>query len=121
MTPLAFKADPELAWVLICYLMNKYDATPPHIGFSILKEFVLQKEYFIVTSNIDEHFQKAGFNKNRIFEYHDSMYNTQCMYNIECGVWDTPYLKVDAENIIASRIPVCPECNSYCRPNVYLF
>jgi NAD-dependent SIR2 family protein deacetylase len=122
MKPVAFREEPELAWGLIGFLMRKYDAIQPHIGFSILKEWVLQKEYFVVTSNIDEHFQKAGFNTKRIFEFHGSMYKSQCMYNLECGVWDAEYPKVDIETIIASPpFPMCPVCNSYCRPNVYLF
>jgi NAD-dependent SIR2 family protein deacetylase len=121
MKPVAFREEPELAWGLIGNRIEKYNNTQPHIGFSILKEWILQKEYFIVTSNIDEHFQKAGFHKKRIFEYHGSIYNTQCMYNIECGVWDTPRIKIESEDIIASNIPMCPECNSYCRPNIYLF
>jgi NAD-dependent SIR2 family protein deacetylase len=122
MKPVAFREEPELAWGLIGFLMDKYDNTQPHVGFSILKEWVQNKEYFIVTSNIDEHFQKAGFNKNRIFEYHGSIYKSQCMYNLECGVWDAEYPKVDAERSIASPpFPMCPVCNSCCRPNVYLF
>ena len=120
--PVAFREQPELAWGLIGYLMRKYDAAQPHIGFSILKEWVRQKVYFIVTSNIDEHFQKAGFNAKRIFEFHGSIYKSQCMYNLECDVWETEYPDIDSECLIASPpFPMCPVCQSYCRPNIYLF
>ncbi len=120
--PEAFREKPELAWGLIGSLMERYDSTPLHIGFSILKELISKKEYFVVTSNIDEHFQKAGFNPKKIFEYHGSIYNSQCMYNLECDVWDTEYPKVDTENIMAyPPFPTCPVCHSYCRPNVHLF
>lgn len=121
MKPLAFKEEPELAWGLIGFLMNKYENAIPHIGFSILKELLFKKEYFITTSNIDEQFQKAGLNKKRIFEIHGSIFNSQCMYNIECDVWDTPDIIVDPETVVADSFPMCPECNSYCRPNVHLF
>lgn len=122
MKPVAFKEEPELAWGLIGFLMDKYDQTQPHAGFSILKELVRKKKHFIVTSNTDEHFQKAGFNKNRIFEIHGSIYNSQCMYNIECETWETEYPTINNETITASPpFPMCPVCNSECRPNTYLF
>jgi NAD-dependent SIR2 family protein deacetylase len=122
MKPVAFKEQPELAWGLIGYLMEKYRITKPHIGFSILKDFLMHKEYFIVTSNTDQQFQKAGFSTKRIFEIHGSIFNTQCGESIECGIWETPDIKLDSGSIIAnSLIPVCPFCNSYCRPNVHLF
>jgi len=122
MKPAAFKEKPELAWGLIGSRMNQYDRMPPHIGFSVLKELVNQKEHFIVTSNIDEHFQKAGFNSERIFEFHGSIYNTQCMYHLECEVWKTPYIKLEPDGITSyPPFPVCPVCNSDCRPNIHLF
>jgi NAD-dependent SIR2 family protein deacetylase len=122
MQPVAFKKQPELAWGLIGFLMEKYDKVEPHRGFSILKEMVHDKQHFVVTSNIDEHFQKAGFNRNRIFEIHGSIYNSQCMYNAECEIWETEYPKLESQSLTASPpFPMCPECNSYCRPNIYLF
>jgi NAD-dependent SIR2 family protein deacetylase len=122
MKPLAFREQPELAWGLIGNRMEKYSATTPHDGFAILKELVLHKEYFIVTSNIDEQFQKAGFNTLRIFEFHGSIFNTQCGERMECGTWRTPYIKSSPESIHADPpFPECSTCYSYCRPNVLLF
>lgn len=122
MKPVAFKNEPELAWGLIGFLIDKFERTIPHIGFSILRKFVAQKEYFIVTSNIDNQFQKAGFNAKRILEYHGSIFDTQCGERIECEIWDTPYVKFNPETLVAdSLIPICPECNSFCRPNIHLF
>lgn len=103
-------------------MIEKYNSIQPHVGFAILKELVSQKQYFIVTSNIDEHFQKAGFETNRIFEFHGSIFNSQCMYNLECEVWRTERIRVMADSIEASSpFPMCPVCNSYCRPNIFLF
>jgi NAD-dependent SIR2 family protein deacetylase len=122
MKPDAFKHQPELAWGFIGMLMEQYDKTSPHIGFRLLKEFVSQKEYFIVTSNIDGQFQKAGFSEKRIFEFHGSIFNTQCGSEIECGIWDTPSIKLGIDGISAeSPTPVCPVCHSFCRPNIHLF
>lgn len=122
MTPLAFKKEPGLAWGLIGYLTEKYMDTDPHEGFVILRELLYSKEYFIVTSNIDQQFQKAGFSKERIFEFHGSIFRTQCGERLECGTWETPDVKLDSENITAlPPLPVCPVCNNYCRPNIHLF
>jgi len=122
MTPVAFKEESDLAWGLIGSLIEKYDRIKPHAGFSILRELLMHKEYFIVTSNIDEHFQKAGFDPLRVFEFHGSIHNTQCLYNVECGVWRTPYINVMPDCVRASPpYPMCPVCNSYSRPNIYLF
>lgn len=118
----AFRETPELAWGLIGFLMEKYDKTQPHQGFTILKKILFNKSYFVVTSNIDEHFQKAGFHRKNIFEIHGSIYNSQCMYNAECETWDTEYPKMEKDSITASPpFPMCPVCNSYCRPNIHLF
>ena len=122
MNPKAFKDQPELAWGLIGHLMEKYNSIKPHPGFFILKELLLQKEYFIVTSNTDQQFQKAGFSASKIFEFHGSVFNIQCGERIECGIWKTPDIKLEPESMIANPpFPVCPDCNSYCRPNVHLF
>lgn len=122
MKPLAFKEQPEFAWGFIGKQMKLFKNTAPHEGFQLLKNFVSDKEYFVVTSNIDGQFQKAGFDDKRIFEFHGSIFNTQCGEEIECGIWDTPTIKLSSDKVTAaSPIPVCPVCNSYCRPNVYLF
>ncbi len=122
MTPRAFKEQPELAWGLTGYLSDKYHHTDPHQGYFILKELLFCKEYFIITSNTDQQFLKAGFNKDRIFEFHGSIFRTQCGENIECGTWETPSITLDSENIVAAPpLPICPVCNNYCRPNIHLF
>jgi NAD-dependent SIR2 family protein deacetylase len=122
MKPVAFREEPAMAWGLICNRMTSYRETAPHEGYFILQEFLHQKEYFIITSNVDEHFQKAGFDPGRIFEIHGSVFNTQCMYNAECGTWRTPHIKMLSDGITAnSPYPSCPVCNSFCRPNIYLF
>ena len=122
MKPMAFKEQPELAWGLMGNRMKKYSSTTPHDGFAILRELLDHKEYFIVTSNIDEQFQTAGFNSHRIFEFHGSIFNTQCGERIECGIWRTPHITNSSESIHADPpFPECSSCYSYCRPNVLLF
>ena len=47
------------------YLIDDYQKTEI---FAMLKQIVNQKNYFVVTSNADTHFQLNGFNPEKIFE-----------------------------------------------------
>lgn len=47
------------------YLVDDYKQTP---AFTSLKELVANRDYFIVTSNADTHFQLNGFNPDKIWE-----------------------------------------------------
>lgn len=69
----AFIETPKIAWEFMLNLREKYHQTSPHEGYYKLLEILKDKEHFIVTSNIDEHFLKAGFDENRIFECHGSL------------------------------------------------
>lgn len=56
-----------------------YRYTKPHEGFSILLEIAKKKkDYFVVTSNVDGQFQKAGFNPDKLYEIHGSIHHVQC-------------------------------------------
>ena len=111
----AFESKADKAWAFIGSLIDKYNKTTPHIGFSKLLDLVNNKTHFIITSNCDEHFQKAGFDETKLFECHGSMYYMQCT---ECNtkeIWKTPEIKSEL------LIPKCPNCGSNCRPNIFLF
>jgi NAD-dependent SIR2 family protein deacetylase len=115
----AFIETPLEAWEFIINLKEKYEKTKPHEGYYKLLDLINAKEHFIVTSNIDEHFLKAGFDENRIFECHGSINYMQCLDILEREVWLTPDIK--SKNIEPNNIPTCPNCGSRCRPNVLLF
>ncbi len=118
----AFEEMPEKAWGFIGSLIERYDSIKPHEGFTKLLELLSGKEYFVVTSNCDEHFQKAGYNENNILECHGSIYYMQCMDIKEKEIWLTPQIKVNKESVTAEDpLPLCPNCNSNCRPNLFLF
>ena len=118
----SFDNFPEESWAFIAYLIDKYKNTNPHKGFEILLDLVKEKEYFIVTSNCDGQFQKAGFDLEKIWECHGSIFNMQCMDILERNVYQTPKLIVDKERmVLMSDLPKCPKCGLNCRPNMYLF
>ena len=47
----------------------------PHEGYQLLLNYCKNKEYFILTSNIDCLFQKTGFDENRIIETYGKYHN----------------------------------------------
>ena len=59
----------------------------PHEGFDILLNWAMQKDYFVFTSNIDGHFQLAGFAHHRIIECHGSIGYLQCTQPCCNEIW----------------------------------
>lgn len=69
--PSFFKNDPELAWGFYGHRLNMYRSTEPHEGFSILKNITENIPHYVYTSNVDGHFQVAGF--DNVWECHGSI------------------------------------------------
>ena len=118
----SFDSMPEQSWAFVALLIDQYKHAIPHKGFDILLNLVKDREYFIVTSNCDEQFQKAGFDTDKIWECHGSIFNMQCLDILERNVYKTPTLELDTVSIVLlSDVPKCPTCGMNCRPNLYLF
>ena len=80
--------------------------------------------YFVFTSNVDGHFQKAGFAPDRISECHGSLDHFQCSDPCSEDVWDaTDEVVTVDENIFRalSPLPRCRHCACIARPNVLMF
>lgn len=125
-TPHWFKTDPELAWGFFGHRWNLYSNTPPHAGFGILREWVERAPlgYFVFTSNVDGHFQRAGFDENRVLERHGSIHYLQCSEGCSPEIWPAGQLQiaVDKETIRASSpMPRCLHCSALARPNILMF
>ena len=125
-TPHWFRSDPELAWGFFGHRWNLYSSTPPHAGFAILREWCEKtpQGYFVFTSNVDGHFQRAGFEEERVLECHGSIHYLQC--GDPCGlvVWPAGELnlEVDPETIrTKSTLPKCIHCGRLARPNILMF
>ena len=85
-----FHRDPGLAWAFYGHRLNLYRKTRPHVGFHILLEPArkMPAGYFVFTSNVDGHFQKAGFDPERIEECHGSIHRLQCVQECSALIWD---------------------------------
>jgi NAD-dependent SIR2 family protein deacetylase len=124
--PLWFFRDPALAWGFYGHRRNLYRATKPHEGFQLLLKWSQKLPHgaFVFTSNVDEHFQKAGFAPERVWEVHGSVEWLQCIK--QCGHKAFPSgpesIPVDEETMRAAEpFPACPKCGKLARPNVLMF
>lgn len=78
----------------------------------------------VFTSNVDGHFQKAGFAPEQMHECHGSIHHLQCMEPCKSGVWraDDFVPKLDDENCqLLNAPPTCPVCGGLARPNILMF
>jgi len=122
--PIWFTNNPALAWAFYGHRLNLYRETIPHDGFKMLLDLVKQKNdnYFIFTSNVDGQFQKAGFNKDKIYEVHGSIHHLQCSNTCSKDIWENDEdIEVDMDKFEAIDIPLCPKCRDIARPNILMF
>ena len=124
--PAAFEADPALAWGFYGHRYQLYRDTTPHPGFRILLEWArsMKKGAFVFTSNIDGHFQRAGFREEEVVECHGSLNYLQCTRPCSDAIWSAEgmELDVDMSQVRAlGALPACPHCGALARPNVLMF
>ena len=64
--------------------------TVPHRGFELLREWAerFDLDTFVVTSNVDGQFQKAGFGEDQVLEVHGSIHHLQCLIPCSEAIWD---------------------------------
>jgi len=124
--PRWFAEDPELAWGFYGHRMGLYRRTEPHEGFEILRRWTSQlpRGGFVFTSNVDGHFQRAGFAPERIVEVHGSFEGMQCTRDCGIGIYGGAETEVEIEPTTMKAIeplPACPECGALARPNILMF
>ena len=124
--PTWFSRDPDLAWGFYGHRLNLYRETTPHAGFEILKRWSdrLTHGGFVFTSNVDGHFQLAGFDPDRVIECHGSLAHLQCTTPCCHEIWSAEDLEVavDEDSFrTVSPLPECPNCGELARPNVLMF
>lgn len=122
--PEHFQRDPAFGWGFYGHRANLYRATVPHRGFEILRNWAarLALPYFVITSNVDGQFQKAGFDDERIVEVHGSIHWLQCLRPCSSAIWpNSERILVDETTMRAAAIPRCPQCSGVSRPNILMF
>ncbi|CAN0619068.1 Silent information regulator protein Sir2 [Burkholderia multivorans] len=125
-SPRAFRDRPRLAWGFYGHRLALYRAIVPHAGFEILRRWIdaMPNGGFVLTSNVDGQFQKAGFDPERIVEIHGSIHAMQCLETCSGHTWDAvPFAPdVDARTCgLVGELPACPHCGGLARPNILMF
>jgi NAD-dependent SIR2 family protein deacetylase len=124
--PRWFRDDPALAWGFYGHRLNLYRGASPHEGFCDLLAWSQRMRHgaFVFTSNVDGHFQRAGFPSERVLEVHGSIHFVQCTRSCTAGTVaaDALQICVDKRTMRAREpLPACPGCGALARPNILMF
>ena len=110
-------ATPEEHWAYWSryILINRYMDMPKPV-YEELFRLVSDKDYFVITTNVDHCFQKAGFDKKRLFYTQGDYGLFQCSEPCCQETWDNEAVirQMVAEQkdmkIPSALIPRCPHC-----------
>lgn len=123
--PAWFATDPELAWGFYGHRLHLYRDTEPHAGFGLLAKWSQLKPggAFVFTSNVDGHFQGAGFADEVICECHGSIHQLQCTNPCAEDIWSAEDEDVAIDDRFRARAPLphCRRCEALARPNILMF
>ena len=110
-------ATPEEHWAYWSryIFINRYQDTPKPVYENLLK-LVADKDYFVITTNVDHCFQKAGFDKKRLFYTQGDYGLFQCSepccqetFDNEDVIREMAEQQKDMK-IPTELLPVCPHC-----------
>ena len=123
--PRHFADDPAFGWGFYGHRTNLYRDTVPHDGFDIIRKWIGRNssDYFVVTSNVDGQFQKAGYADDRMLEVHGSIHWLQCQTPCSDNIWSNDEVITIEEASMRARqpLPRCPDCGEVSRPNILMF
>ena len=125
--------EPEVSWAFWArnIYINRYMDAPKPV-YKDLLELVRNKDYFVITTNVDHQFQKAGFDKHRLFytqgdyglfqsvdpsirkTYDNEKWVMKAMeaqgfVRDEAGIFQVPENKKIRMRIPTEWIPTCPD------------
>lgn len=103
------------AWWSRHIYYNRY-IDPPKPVYQDLLALVKDTDYFVLTTNVDHQFQRAGFDKNRLFYTQGDYGLWQCSQSCHPGTYDneeTVRRMVEEQRgmqVPAELVPHCPKC-----------
>lgn len=126
-------------WSRYIYINRYMDV--PNPTYRILFDLVKDKNYFVITTNVDHQFQKAGFDKNRLFYTQGDYGLFQCSTPCHEQTYDNEALirkMVEAQgytitedkelvlpegtmpkmSVPSSLVPHCPRCGEWMSMNL---
>lgn len=105
------------AWWSRQILVNRYDA-PVGKPYTDLLKLVKDKDYFVLTTNVDHQLQRAGFDKKRLFYTQGDYGLWQCSKACHNKTYDNEeavrrmVAEQDNMKIPSELIPKCPVCGA---------
>ena len=102
---------------------NRYVPTPKPVYDNLLK-LLEDKDYFVITTNVDHQFQKAGFDKQRLFYTQGDYGLFQCATPCHQKTYDNEEVvrRMIAEQmdlrIPSELVPKCPVCGGRMEVNL---
>ena len=103
------------AWWSRQIMANRYEKAPRPV-YDWLLDLVRDKDYFVITTNVDHQFQLAGFDKERLFYTQGDYGLWQCSKPCHQATYDneSTVRRMASEQrdmkIPAALIPRCPRC-----------
>jgi NAD-dependent SIR2 family protein deacetylase len=131
--PTFLEQNPVIGWGFYAHRLALYRETKPHPGFAVIKRWdgAAPQGVFVITSNVDGQFQKAGFRERSVWEIHGSIHHLQCTIpffrnnrRCETEVWSASHFhpEIDEANLwLTSPLPTCAICGAMARPNILMF
>ena len=105
------------AWWSRHILINRYDC-PVGKVYEDLLSLIKDKDYFVLTTNVDHQFQRAGFDKKRLFYTQGDYGLFQCSAPCHQETFDNETViremvkRQKDMKIPAELLPVCPHCGT---------
>lgn len=103
--------------------MNRFDAPAGEV-YKQLLELVSDKPYFVITTNVDAQFHKAGFDPKRIWAVQGDYGKLQCAFGCHDKLYDAQELITDMTErqsdcrIPSELVPRCPVCGGRMEINI---
>ena len=97
--------------------VNRYMKAPKPV-YEDLYDLIKEKDYFVITTNVDHCFQKAGFDKNRLFYTQGDYGLFQCSVPCHTKTYDNKETVMQMINqqkdmkITSRLMPKCPVCGA---------
>ncbi len=117
----AWHERPLEAWNFYIERFISYQNLEPHSGYYDLKKLLdnLGKDTYVMTSNVDGHFEKAGYPVDKIYTIHGNLKHIQCSSKCCRDIYPMPNFTKLLDSI--EQAPHCDKCGSVMRPLVMMF
>lgn len=119
-----FKTEEERWSYWAKHINYSFIAPLPLKAYKELYELVKDKNYFVITTNVDGQFEKSGFDQTRIFEVQGSYGKMQCSVGCHNKLYDnTDLVKKMLEckdnlKVDSALVPKCPVCGKNMEINI---